>query len=83
MFKSIETYVVTGSTTGITINGSGIVYVIRSAASYLEIDGQSTYQIQTDKGNYVSANYLFKESCRIYNISDNDAYSITVKIGLF
>ena len=92
MFKSITSYTVDGNTTGITINGPGIVSVIESAygthksnnGSYTIIDGVGYLDIDgTEELSNVSGNtYIFKNKIKLYNHNDNTGYPIKVTVGL-
>ena len=92
MFKSITSYTVDGNTTGITINGPGIVSVIKSAyvthktnnGSYTTISGAGYLDIDGTKLSDVSGNtYIFKNIIKLYNHNGNTDYPIKVTVGLF
>ena len=84
MFKSIETYSISNNTTGVTINGPGMVTILRATSNinydyygYLSIDGKSS--IIPSSGS----TYLFKSTCKIYCSTATTLIKIEATVGVF
>ena len=88
MFKSINHYNVSGNTKGITIQGSGIIFV-NDCYAYRSDDYYSIIEIDDnififDNENFNNKKYLFKEKVIISNKNkDSDWSNISVTVGLF
>ena len=81
-FKSIKQYTVTNDSVGVTINGSGIVFVLKigggnttNTSPLLSIDGTDIYLSRGD-------HYVFGSSVKIFT-SNYTSATITASVALF
>ena len=82
MFKSLTHYNLQGiNTTGITVTGSGMLFIRTAYSGSVVIDNENEILVNTGYDNSYQFIYLFKNKCKIY--TNHSSYSIQVTIGLF